>query len=164
MQNGAKHWPLGLGLIDANSFKVDANTTAGPAQHDRPSKKEVTVAAIASPLPTMIALRGIVRQNEEKKWTWKGIWTFGSLPKDEEAALQAKNPSVRPFVYSWEEARNASDVLVPSANVKKEPQEKEVEESSNVAADSSSVISVRRIPKRRNKPLSRIKSRRRMWK
>ena len=65
----------------------------------------------------MIALRGIVRQDEEKKWRWTGIWTFGSLPDDEEAALKAKNPSVRPFVYTWEQVRNASDVLVPTANL-----------------------------------------------
>jgi len=87
-------------------------------------------------LVTMIALRGIVRQNEEKKWIWRGIWTFGSLPEDEEAALQEKNPSVRPFVYSWEEARNAADVLVPSANVGKKEVKSEVK---NEAVDSSKV-------------------------
>lgn len=66
----------------------------------------------------MIALRGIVRQNEERKWTWGGVWTFGDLPENQEEALQAKNPSVRPFMYTWEESRKAADVLVPSsANV-----------------------------------------------
>ena len=57
-----------------------------------------------------------MRQNEENKWSWKGVWTFGNLPDDEEEALNAKNPTCRPFVYTWEEARSASDVLVPSAN------------------------------------------------
>jgi hypothetical protein len=91
----------------------------------------------------MIALRGIVRQNEEKKWSWRGVWTFGSLPEDEEAALNAKNPTVRPFVYTWEEARNASDVLVPSANIttEKKVEEKEpptaVAGTPNEAADAS---------------------------
>jgi hypothetical protein len=64
----------------------------------------------------MIALRGILRQNEERKWTWEGVWSFGELPQDEQAALNAKHPSVRPFSYAWEESRKACNVLVPSAD------------------------------------------------
>jgi hypothetical protein len=64
----------------------------------------------------MIALRGILRQNEERKWTWEGVWSFGELPQDEQAALNAKHPSVRPFRYAWEESRKACNVLVPSAD------------------------------------------------
>jgi hypothetical protein len=77
----------------------------------------------------MIALRGIVRQDEEKKWRWTGIWTFGRLPEDEEAALKAKNPSVRPFAYVWDQVRKASDVVVPSASLADEetPDKKEKE-------------------------------------
>jgi hypothetical protein len=80
---------------------------------------------------TMIALRGIVRQKEDdKKWVWNGIWTFGSLPHDEEAALAARHPSVRPFSYAWDQPRLASDVIVPSANVHHE-EKTETSEPSN---------------------------------
>ena len=77
----------------------------------------------------MIALRGILRQNEEKKWIWKGVWTFGELPHDEQAALSAKNPSVRPFSYAWEESRKAGNELVPSANINSGNEENKEESS-----------------------------------
>lgn len=69
----------------------------------------------------MIALRGILRKDEDAKWVWKGIWAFGNaLPEDEQAALEAKNPSVRPFEYSFDQPQQASSVLVPSMNEEKE--------------------------------------------
>lgn len=69
---------------------------------------------------------------------WSGVWTFGDLPEDEQAALNAKNPSVRSFAYAWEESRKAANVLVPSANINYESKnEDEKNESINeVAADS----------------------------
>lgn len=93
----------------------------------------------------MIALRGIVRQDEEKKWRWTGIWTFGSLPEDEEEALKAKNPSVRPFAYTWEQARNASDILVPTASLidttdEETPDKKEQESTEKSPAEEARKI------------------------
>ena len=76
----------------------------------------------------MIALRGIARQDKEKRWTWTGVWAFGSLPEevDGDKQLKTKNPSaVRPFAYTWEEARKASDVLVPSANLERKEESAE---------------------------------------
>lgn len=95
---------------------------------------------------SLIALRGIVKKNEEdRKWVWRGIWTFGKLPEDEEAALNAKNPSVRPFSYSWQEARLASNVLVPSANKEEGKQEEErdeeTEDESKTAANAETKAS-----------------------
>ena len=61
---------------------------------------------------TMIALRGHLKQQEDKKWKWQGVWAFGDLP--EITSKSAKNPSTRPFNYTWIESESATNVLVPS--------------------------------------------------
>lgn len=134
----------GSRLESRNDFLSDSHQGIFPTR----SKKIVAVAALfvvtALPATTcinkMIALRGIVRQKEDdKKWVWNGIWTFGSLPDDEQAALAARNPSVRPFSYAWDQPRLASDVLVPSANVHHEEKTETTEPSNKEdTADASS--------------------------
>ena len=61
---------------------------------------------------TMIALRGHLKQQEDKKWKWQGLWAFGSMPVV--TSKSGKNPSTRPFNYTWIESESATNVLVPS--------------------------------------------------
>mmetsp|Transcript_10214 Transcript_10214/g.14447 ORF Transcript_10214/g.14447 Transcript_10214/m.14447 type:complete len:862 (+) Transcript_10214:24-2609(+) len=82
----------------------------------------------------MIALRGILKK-EDEKWKWSGMWAFGSLPV--EASLEpvsgsgrrAKNPVARPFVYTWDQAKDPSDVPVPSINAGEDTDEDETMKS-----------------------------------
>jgi len=60
----------------------------------------------------MIALRGHLKQQDDKKWKWQGVWAFGALT--DTVPKSVKNPANRPFNYTWIEPESAGNVLVPS--------------------------------------------------
>jgi hypothetical protein len=85
----------------------------------------------------MIALRGHVKQQEDKKWKWQGFWAFGALP--DATPKSAKNPSVRPFNYTWIEPESANKVFVPSL-LGMGDDEEEDEDDENTAASVTAPI------------------------
>ncbi|KAI2509442.1 translation initiation factor IF-2 [Fragilaria crotonensis] len=71
----------------------------------------------------MIALRGVVYKDDEARWKWSGVWTFGTLPphagRDLES-LTAKIPNVRPVQYVFVNPFAASTVEIPSLAMQSE--------------------------------------------
>jgi hypothetical protein len=65
----------------------------------------------------MIALRGVVYKDNEARWKWSGVWTFGTLPPNagrDLESLTAKIPNVRPVQYVFATPIAASTVEIPS--------------------------------------------------
>lgn len=65
----------------------------------------------------MIALRGIIHKDDQDRWKWSGLWTFGSLPPQvgrDLDSLTVKLPNVRPLEYVWEKAYSAASTEIPS--------------------------------------------------
>ena len=91
----------------------------------------------------MIALRGRLREADNKKWKWTGVWTFGVLPDDvdlDAKSPKSKNATVRPFSYTWESSRKASEVLVPSLNRAEPDHEEEEDEEEEENSEKKDVV------------------------
>ena len=83
----------------------------------------------------MIALRGIVYKDDQARWNWRGVWTFGTLPPHVGRDLESqttKIPNVRPVQYIWENPVAASTVEIPSLST-----QDEINDGTDAAKDES---------------------------